>query len=162
MNGKEVLFLMRAVVFSDIHNRTSYVIELIERHKDNTDLFIFLGDGNRDVDEALYIYPNIKIERVSGNCDFSSTYPSTKTISFAGKKILMTHGHPYYVKHGYSMIENEAEKNDADICLFGHTHIAYIEKINDVYYMNPGTLSMGSYGIIDIENGKIFAYNNEI
>lgn len=153
---------MRAVVFSDSHKRTSYVFDIIERHKDNADLFIFLGDGNDDVDEALTLYPKIKIERVCGNCDFASPYPSAKTIRFADKKILITHGHPYYVKHGYSMIIQAAEKEKADICLFGHTHIPYNERINNILYMNPGTASNGSYGIIDIENSKVFAYLSKV
>ena len=37
---------MRLVVFSDSHRRVSSVLEIFERHKDNADLFIFLGDGN--------------------------------------------------------------------------------------------------------------------
>lgn len=153
---------MRAVVFSDSHGMTSRVIEIIDKHKSNADIFIFLGDGNNDIEEALTLFPEIKIERVSGNCDWYSPYPSKKAIFFAGKKILITHGHPYYVKHGYSMIEEEAEKNHFDICLFGHTHTPYIQTKNNVHYINPGAASLGYYAIIDIENGKVFTYHNEL
>ena len=52
---------MRIVVFSDSHRRVSNVLKIIERHKNNADLFFFLGDGNDDVDEALTMYPDIKI-----------------------------------------------------------------------------------------------------
>ncbi|MGN0458741.1 MAG: YfcE family phosphodiesterase [Eubacterium sp.] len=149
---------MRIVVFSDSHRRVSNVLDIFERHKDNADLFLFLGDGNDDVDTALTMYKSIKIDRVSGNCDFSSPYPSAKVIELAGKRILFTHGHPYYVKHGLSDLQREAVSCKADICLFGHTHNRYIERIDDIQYMNPGTASMGSYGIIDIIDGKINAY----
>ena len=49
---------MRVVVFSDSHRRVSNVLKIIERHKNNADLFFFLGDGNDDVDEALTMYPD--------------------------------------------------------------------------------------------------------
>lgn len=153
---------MRMVVFSDSHRRVSKVLDIIERHKDNADLFIFLGDGNDDVEEAMLLYPDIKIERVSGNCDFSSPLPAYKTLEFGGKKILITHGHPFYVKHGLSDLMREAKSVGADICLFGHTHIPLKEKSDDIYYMNPGSCSNGSYGIIDIEKGKIFMYHSEV
>lgn len=150
---------MRLVVFSDSHRRVSSVLDIFERHKDNADLFIFLGDGNDDVDKALMIYKDIKIERVSGNCDFYSTYPSSKIIDFCGKKILFTHGHPYYVKHGYSDIEREARSVNADICLFGHTHIPYIEEKDGIHYVNPGSCRDSIYAIIDIEPSGILAYH---
>lgn len=153
---------MRIVVFSDSHRRVSNVLKIIERHKDNADLFIFLGDGNNDVDEALMMYPDIKIERVSGNCDFSSAYPSSKIIEFGGKRLLITHGHPYYVKHNLYNIEREAQSVKADICLFGHTHIPYIENIGGIRYMNPGATEDGSYGVIDIEPSGIMMYHSRV
>ena len=153
---------MRIVVMSDSHRRTSLLLNIIERHKDNADLFLFLGDGNDDLDNALMIHPDIKIDRVSGNCDFYSTYPASKVIDFAGKRILFTHGHPYYVKHGYSDIQREARSVGADICLFGHTHIPYVDIIDSIHYMNPGSVSDGVYGIVDIESSGIMAYNAKI
>ena len=153
---------MRLVVFSDSHRRVSAVIDIIERHKDNADLFIFLGDGNDDVDEALMLYRNIKVERVAGNCDFYSPHPASKVIEFQGKKILFTHGHPYYVKHGYFDIEREAKSVGADFCFFGHTHIPYAERIGEIYFMNPGSCRDGVYGIVDIEPSGVMMYHSKI
>lgn len=153
---------MRIVVFSDSHGSAQNVYEIIERHKDNADLFLFLGDGYNDTENALMLYPNINIDRVCGNCDFTCPLPASKTITFNGKKILFTHGHPYYVKHGYQVIEEEAKKQNVDFCFFGHTHIKYIEKLDGIYYMNPGTASRGEYGIIDIIGDKANVYITEV
>lgn len=153
---------MRIVVFSDSHTRENNVLEIIERHKDNANLFLFLGDGNSDVDTALMLYKSIRIERVNGNCDFYSCYPATKIIEFAGKKILMTHGHPYGVKHGLDGLIRQAKDYHIDICLYGHTHIEHNEIIDDILFFNPGTSSNGDYGIIDIENGKVMAYHTSV
>ena len=50
----------------------------------------------------------------------------------------------------------------ADICLFGHTHIPYFEIVDGLYVMNPGAVCSNSYGIIDIEKGAIMAYTTKI
>ncbi len=153
---------MRIVVMSDSHRRVSALLDIIEKHKENADLFLFLGDGNDDLDEVLAMHPDINIDRVSGNCDFCSPYPASKVIDFAGKKILFTHGHPYYVKHGYQDIQREARSIGADIVLFGHTHTPYIEIVDSIHYMNPGSAREGIYGIVDIEKNNILMYNVKI
>ena len=66
---------MRIVVTSDSHRNTRNLYEIIEKHKESTDLFINLGDGEDDVDSALLLYPTIKLERVCGNCDWGSALP---------------------------------------------------------------------------------------
>lgn len=153
---------MRIVVTSDSHGRQGNLFEIFERHMNDADLFINLGDGENDVDSVLMLYPDIKLERVSGNCDFYSTYPSGKMISFGGKRIYFTHGHPFGVKHGYDEIKAYAKETGADICLFGHTHIPYTEYHEGIYFMNPGAVCSGMYGIIDITDSGTIAYNAEI
>lgn len=153
---------MRIIVTSDVHRRTNYLLEIIEKHKDTTDLFINLGDSENEVDEALMIYPNIKIERVCGNCDFASSLPASKLITADKKKILIAHGHTFYVKHGYQIIEEKATELGSDICLFGHTHNPFTDIKHGIYYMNPGAVCDGSYGVIDIEPTGIMMYNLSI
>lgn len=153
---------MRIVVTSDSHRYQRNLFDVFERHMDNADLFINLGDGEDDVDNVLMMYPNVNIERVCGNCDFDSALPAYKVITFANKKILITHGHPFYVKHGYEMIKEQAKKMGVDICLFGHTHIPYTEKEDGIYFMNPGAVCNNYYGIIDVFDKGIITYNAKI
>lgn len=153
---------MRIIVTSDSHRRANYLLEIIERHYDSTDLFINLGDGEDDVDSALMLYPKIKIERVAGNCDWGSSLPLSKVITVNGKKILFSHGHPFYVKHGYEVIEQKAQEMGVDICLFGHTHEPYTAFKDGIYYMNPGAVCDGVYGVIDITDNGIMTYNSTI
>lgn len=153
---------MRIIVTSDSHKRAGNLIDIFEKHMDTTDLFINLGDGEDDVDDVQMLYPNIKLERVAGNCDWSSNLPLYKTITAMGKKIFFTHGHPFYVKHGYQAIEEKAIAENVDICLFGHTHIPYTSYKNGIYYMNPGAVCNGDYGIIDIVKNGIICYNAKI
>ncbi|MGN0522513.1 MAG: metallophosphoesterase family protein [Eubacterium sp.] len=146
---------MRIVVISDSHRAKSKLIDIVEKHMKNTDLFLFLGDGEDDFDDVLMLYPHLKYDRVSGNCDRYSSYPLYKTITAGTKKIFFSHGHPFHVKFGYDEIIREAHAVNADICLFGHTHNQYTEYRDGLYIMNPGSVADGKYGMIDIVKSGI-------
>lgn len=140
---------------SDSHRATGNLFEIVEKHIKSTDLFIFLGDGENDFDDVLALYPDLKYERVSGNCDWYSTYPLYKSITAQGKKIFFSHGHPFHVKFGYDEIIRAARAEKADICLFGHTHNQYTNYDDGLYIMNPGAVRDGKYGMIDITKSGI-------
>lgn len=140
---------------SDSHRAKGNLFDIVEKQINTTDLFIFLGDGEDDFDDVLALYPNIRYERVSGNCDWYSTYPLYKTITAKGKKIFFSHGHPFHVKFGYEEIIKEAKTQGADICLFGHTHTQYTDYDKGFYVMNPGAVCDGKYGMIDITDSGI-------
>ncbi|MGN1203022.1 MAG: YfcE family phosphodiesterase [Eubacterium sp.] len=146
---------MRIVVLSDSHRAKGNLFDIVEMHMATADLFIFLGDGEDDFDDVLALYPNLKYERVAGNCDWYSTHPQYKTIDAGGKKIFFSHGHPFRVKFGYDEIIKEARSVNADICLFGHTHNQYTNYDNGLYIMNPGAVCDSKYAMIDIINAGI-------
>lgn len=117
---------MRIVVISDSHRRVSRLFETVEKHKESTDLFIFLGDGEDDFDNVLALYPELTYERVAGNCDWYSSLPLYREINVQGKKIFFSHGHPYHVKFGYDEIIKEAKK-ERRTSAFSVTHIYSIQ-----------------------------------
>ena len=140
---------------SDSHRATGNLFEIVEKHINTTDLFIFLGDGENDFDDVLTLYPDLKYERVSGNCDWYSTYPLYKSITAQGKKIFFSHAPPFHVKYGDDEIIRAARTETADICLFGHTHNQYTNYDDGLYIMNPGAVRDGKYGMIDITKSGI-------
>ncbi len=146
---------MRIVVISDSHKRMGNLFDIIERHMDNADLFIFLGDMDDDFDSVLELYPRINYRRVVGNNDWYSTNALFGEITFNGKKVFYCHGHTYHVKHGYQEIISHSKAIGADICLFGHTHTQFTDYDDGLYIMNPGAVCNGEYGIADIENNGI-------
>lgn len=153
---------MRIVVTSDTHRNSRDFFNIIDRHIENANLFVNLGDSQNEIELAEITRPELKIECVAGNCDFGSTLPLYKMIKFNGKRVLITHGHTFYVKHGYQKLQEFAKQENADIVLFGHTHIPYTEYINGIYYMNPGAVCSSSYGIVDIEKNGVMIYTNKI
>ncbi len=141
---------MRIIVMSDSHRRVQYLYDIIEKHMNEADMFIFLGDMDSDFDKALLLYPTIKYLRVVGNNDFSSPHPISDETVLNNKRIYLCHGHKHHVKFGYDEIIGYCKNIKADICLFGHTHIQYSDYRDGLYILNPGAVCIGEYAILDI------------
>lgn len=156
---------MRLLVTTDSHGKKGNIFDIIEMHINDTDLFLNLGDSNNgaDLEDAKIYYKNkLRMQSVAGNCDFSSTDPFVKIIHFGGKKVMFCHGHTFYVKHGIEMLIQEAKKQQADIVLFGHTHIPFNRCIDGIHFFNPGAAADGCYGMIDITESGIICIHAKI
>ena len=144
---------MKILVFSDSHRSRSGMYQAIDSHK--PDQVIHLGDLMEDAEEVSYVYPMLPICMVPGNCDGWTTAPLTKNITLENKRFLLSHGHLWNVKRGCGAAIAAARNVQADVLLFGHTHQAYCEQLEDgLWVMNPGA-SRSSYGLITIECGVI-------
>lgn len=150
---------MRIVVISDTHgNFLNFELAIDQQPK--ADLFIFLGDCIGDLETIQEIYKHKQFLFVSGNCDFGSSIPSEGETVVSSKRIFYTHGHDYHVKYTYEEAINEARRREADILLFGHTHVPLTLYDNGLYIMNPGSLGHpregnATYGYIDITSAGI-------
>jgi len=141
---------MKILVVSDSHGRLDYLMKIYE--KENPEIVISAGDYSKDVEELSYIYDDAKYFIVRGNCDFMDrSHEDNLEIELGGKKIFLTHGHIYGVKSSYHHLRLEGVERGFDLCIFGHTHIPYLEE-GDVTLFNPGATKDKSYGIITIEN----------
>lgn len=109
------------------------------------------------------MFPDIRLIKVPGNCDYSSMEPFIAFTEECGKKIVLTHGHLHRAKYGLDDLKRLAKNNNADIVVYGHTHIRAVDYSDGVYYINPGSLALPkdglppSYAIIDILPGGILA-----
>ncbi len=148
---------MRILVMSDSHGSGSAIEHAIEQQPDAQNV-IFLGDGENEIENATYIYPERIFHIVCGNCDFGSNKPIHQVVTIGGKRIFICHGHTYGVKSTYENVIKAALNENADVVLFGHTHISYTEYRDGLYIMNPGSLtrsSSSSYGFIDITDSGV-------
>ncbi len=144
---------MKALIFSDSHGYVSDMFSAIDDNKD-TNLIIFAGDVQRDIEEVMDAYPLIPCAHVLGNNDFFvRDVPFDRFFEFGGKKIFLTHGHSYGVKGSTARVKLEAKKKGADICIFGHTHKRFLEN-DDIWVINPGPVSRG-YGILTVDKDNI-------
>lgn len=149
---------MRILVLSDSHNKNSLLEKALECQPKAKTVF-FLGDGADSMQDISKFFPDRKFYIVAGNCDFSSKFPKTEFADINGIKIMATHGDIYRVKSGLDTLCCAAERENAKIVLYGHTHNADILYKNETYYINPGAVcgsgGKSTYAVIDITEAGI-------
>lgn len=129
------------LLISDYHKNEDRVLELIKKHHPN--YILCCGDGeSKDA-----FYEENKIISVKGNCDFANL-PFVKVVDINDKRILLTHGHLYDVYFDIFKLYLLAKENNADYVCYGHTHIANVEELEGVTFINPGALKDGAYALI--------------
>ncbi|MGN0665664.1 MAG: metallophosphoesterase family protein [Huintestinicola sp.] len=147
---------MRIVAMSDSHGKKSALDRIFSMSAENGDIFIHLGDGEKELGMIRSEYPGLDIRHVMGNCDWNSGSPIMTVIEVEGVKILCSHGHRYNVNYGTELIRSVARDNDCRVVLFGHTHCRLQSYEDGIYIMNPGSCSSPrdgktpSFGYVDI------------
>lgn len=151
---------MKILIVSDTHGKHANLEIVLEQEKP-IDLLIHLGDaeGFEDYIEALAECP---VEIIAGNNDFFSDLPFERELQLGVYRVLLTHGHEYYVNAGTQYIKKEAAARGMNLVMFGHTHRPVIEEAEDIIALNPGSLSYPrqegknpSYLVMDLdEAGK--------
>ncbi len=156
---------MKIFVISDTHGAYAPLERAIRRHLD-ADLFLHLGDGQREWRFIPMSFPEIKdrVYSVRGNCDSNeygeAPYEITLDVGF-GHRLFATHGHRYGVKYSLDVLKQTARENNCDIALYGHSHVSHTEYENGLYVMNPGSAARPrdgkkpSYGLIDVTEAGI-------
>ena len=130
---------MRILVISDSHGNTRNIEHAVENQPE-ANIIIHLGDGVDDIVDLEFVYRDKQFYQVAGNCDWGSSLPLEGELKVADKTIFFVHGHEYKVKTSLQHIKLEARKRNADIVLFGHTHLPITEYDDELYLLNPGSL----------------------
>lgn len=161
---------MKLFFMSDIHGSVYYLDEALKRFEDeDADYIVILGDilyhgarnplpkeyDTKKAIEKLNSYSD-KIISVRGNCDsevdamvlefpIMSTY---STVLYNDKRLFLSHGHIYNE-------DNMPKLTSGDLFIYGHTHIPRAEKIDEIYMINPGSITLpkennpNSYGVLE-------------
>ena len=151
---------MRILVISDSHGKGQLVDRIIRSQNTAKHVF-FLGDVVGDIEDFTYEYTDRTFHIVSGNCDYSSFYPSSDRAKIGDTGIFYTHGHTFGVKGTTENLAKAARERNCKIALYGHTHVSHISYEDGVHIVNPGSVSKprdgsrASYAVIDIEENGI-------
>lgn len=139
---------MRILVISDSHG-DPYAVKQALDEQPTAKILFYLGDGEHDL-SLIEGRQNIYIHKVKGNCDYASTLPSYVVDEVDGVRIYATHGYVERVKYGKTLLRQYAADNKATIALYGHTHVADTTYDDGIWIVNPGSIRMGEYAVIDI------------
>lgn len=165
---------MKLFFISDIHGSVYYLNKALERfEKEQADYLVILGDllyhGARNPLPKEYEPKKViellnslsdRIISVRGNCDSEVDqmvldFPimaDYSTIFYEGKRLFLTHGHIY--NEG-----NMPKLKDGDVFIHGHIHIPKAEKLDNIFFINPGSITLPkennphTYGILE---GDVF------
>ena len=131
---------MKILILSDTHGREENLEKVLAR-EGMPDYMIHLGDSE-DSGEHIRSMITCPLYIVAGNCDFFSELPRTAIVEIGSFRILMTHGHYYYVSVGTRDLVEDAKANDCNIAMFGHTHKPFVDRSDkELTVLNPGSLS---------------------
>ncbi len=147
---------MKIFFVSDIHGSIYYAKKAIECFDyEEADYMVILGDilyhGARNPlplkhnpKEVIALLNGFKdrIIAVRGNCDSEVDemvleFPIMATYSnilYKNRRIFLTHGHIYNE-------ENLPRLGVGDVFIYGHTHIPVAKKEEDIYIVNPGSIT---------------------
>ncbi len=150
---------MRILIMSDSHNKHENVMKVLNNEK-HIDMLIHCGDienGEEEIRKAC----NCPMVAVKGNNDFFVDLPKEIEMELGSYKVLITHGHYYYVSMENQTIKQEAISREFDIVFYGHSHKPIIDREEEIVAINPGSISYPrqegkrpSYCIMEIEENE--------
>jgi putative phosphoesterase len=173
---------MKYFIISDIHGSYKYLKKAIDAfNKSECNYLIILGDilyhGARndlpdgyDTKKCLELLNENtdKIIAVRGNCDsevdqmvlnFKMT-ADYNILTLKKRKVFLTHGHLYE--------DNLPKLADNDVYIQGHTHVLKAEKVDNIHYLNPGSIALPkennphTYAILNDNSFRIISFENEV
>lgn len=150
---------MKIIVISDTHGSVS-ALEMVKKYiQSDVNCIIHAGDvyyfgprnplpsGHAPGSLSLQFNSlNIPLICAKGNCDSDvdqlvSNFPLCDPFAFVvynGIKIFVTHGHRY---SNEDLLKLSKQWN-INIVVSGHTHMARLEKIDGVIFLNPGSCAL--------------------
>src|SRR5262245_14089785 len=150
---------LRIGVIADTHGLFD---PMIARYFTDVDRIIHAGDiGDPLVIRRLEaIAP---VTAVSGNVDDAESlgFPSETIIDLAGRRVAVRH-----IVYEAGRIRKDArvflEREEPDICIFGHTHQPRVEQFGRTLLMNPGSAGPKRFqlprglGILTLTSARVF------
>lgn len=146
---------MKIGVISDTHG---YLDPRVEKIFAGVNRVLHAGDIGYPalVLELEFIAP---VTAVRGNTDDDFSLALTKTVTVDGLKFLVHH-----IVNPHSLpdsVAHQIAKERPNAVIFGHTHKAFAETIDGIFYFNPGYSGKPRHGtersvaILHLENGQI-------
>lgn len=151
--------MTKIVVISDNHGNKNIMQQVIETER--PDLKIHLGDSQMQASEIKMMFDYY----VGGNNDVNFQNEEL-VFEIEGVKIGICHGHTFNFSYfdQSTMVESLltfAKHHHVKIMMFGHTHVPFFQKINEIILLNPGSIFLPrqsdkkTYATLILNNAKV-------
>ncbi len=147
--------MAKLLIFSDSHGSALNMREALQKNLADSDYILHLGDGAAEFRALAKEFPGKPFLAVAGNCDAPGMrdLPAVRTLEADGKKVLLCHGHTFWVKSGPDNLVRAARACGADVALYGHTHTPFCgyyspqaEGEKPLWLFCPGSITLPAYG----------------
>lgn len=153
---------MRLGLVSDSHGNIVDLQRAVAQMGE-VDMIFHMGDFIEDGME-INKWVSVPVVTVMGNMDAFCRWGEELVLTeVEGKRIIVVHGHNFYVKNSLDSLKLKARNEKADLVFFGHSHIPHIEEEDGVVYINPGSTSLPkgrrpkTFALVDIEGDVVRA-----
>ena len=148
---------MKLFVASDIHGSAFYCEKMLDAfYKEKADKLVLLGDilyhGPRNDLPKDYNPKSViemlnkekeKIICVRGNCDTEVDQMVLEFPVLADYSTILTENYALFLSHGHKYSkDNLPPLSPGSVFMYGHTHIPEFKKESDIYFVNPGSVSI--------------------
>jgi hypothetical protein len=107
------------------------------------DLILHAGDvGGRKVVEALARIAPVRAVRGNTDDPHDPDLADRVDLVVAGMRVHVSHGHEL----AHPTPERLAARYDADVIVFGHTHVAVVDRVGSTLVVNPGSAGPARFG----------------
>ncbi len=130
---------MKYLVIADTHSNIENVEGVLRLVREKIDGILHAGDGIRDF---AYV-KNLKIPQVfaaRGNIDSVTHIPYLAVFEIMNIKLALTHGHLFSIETIIDEMVALGKQEQASLVVFGHTHIPFHKKKENIELVNPGSL----------------------
>jgi putative phosphoesterase len=128
---------LKYLVVSDNHGDRQILVHIAKIFGDDVDFMFHCGDSELAPDDSVWE----DFIGVRGNCDYDANFLGNQVFRLGQDTIYLTHGHLENVRMGLTQLLMGAKQAQANIVLFGHTHIPAVEVEQEVLFVNPGSIS---------------------
>ncbi len=152
---------MKYLIVSDSQGQNGNLLRVLKKVSP-IDAMFHLGDSEM-MQGQIEGMADCPVYAVAGNCDYFSSMEQEKVLTINGHRIAMTHGHIRGVKFGTEQLILWGQQMEAEIIMFGHTHMPMLTYEQNITLINPGSISQPrqspstpTYAIMEIdEKGEV-------
>ena len=146
----------KIIVVSDNHGEQGILQQIRNRHRDGLK-FIHLGDSEfAHDDKELEGYLT-----VTGNVDHDASFAKDDVLTIEDLTLYFSHGHLHHIGQSRYELAIDARAHNAQIALYGHSHVRKFEEIDGVFVINPGSITQSrgedpeSYLVIECDGEQL-------
>ena len=155
---------MKYLILSDLHENITGIYQtvnqIINKYQNKVEAVFYNGDSTLELSDPIFE----NVYAVQGNNDLDN-FAKENIIEFKDDdiKVLQVHGHLIGADYGVEEMLDYAKKINANIVTFGHTHLAMTQMVDDVLFINPGSIGLpkgpeaklsGTFVILDVSEDK--------